>query len=87
MDISGSSREGEEIKTKILRIQVRIKAILESLIINTDTEQSKGPIIKFLNRLTTAGKFIPDDYLTPLEKQRLTLDDHGRIMYFIIEKL
>ena len=80
MNIVKNSIDGDELSTRILRIHVRVKAIIEALIGNTTAAQGKGPIFKFLRRLTMPGKFIPDDYFSAREKSMLTLDLHGRIM-------
>jgi len=80
MNLVRTNLSETEVNTRVLRIQVRIKAILEALLANSDSPQTTGPIFKFLNRLTTPGRFIPSDYLSELEKKRLNLDDRGRIV-------
>ena len=81
MEIVGLSLAEEELNVRCLRIQVRVKGILEALISGTDNVQTPVTLFQFLNRLIREGRFIPNEYFTPVEKKRLTFDVNGRTMY------
>lgn len=80
MNFVNVSLDAEEEKTRILRTQVRVKAVMEALLANTDEVHTHSTIFKFLQRITTSIKFWPEDYFSPLEKSRLKFDQHGRPM-------
>ena len=80
MQIANESLDLEEKKLRILRIKVRVKGILKALVENVNGPQVKGPIIKFFQRFMIPRQYLPDEYLLNYEKDKLQLDDIGRIM-------
>ena len=66
--------------SRVLRLRVRIKAIIEALLIHITDGQFKGPISGFLARIMEGGKYLPDKFLTPMEITELSFDPLGRLM-------
>eukprot|EP00826_Nyctotherus_ovalis_P023689 TRINITY_DN1821_c0_g1_i1.p1 TRINITY_DN1821_c0_g1~~TRINITY_DN1821_c0_g1_i1.p1 ORF type:complete len:386 (+),score=74.34 TRINITY_DN1821_c0_g1_i1:137-1159(+) len=79
MSVANVVLNKSELNTRVLRIQVRVKAVVEAMLANTESPQLIGPLFKFLQRLMTPRKFIPDSYLTRMEKANLTFDSQERI--------
>ena len=69
----------DALNTKILKIHVRIKGILQGLINYTNKNDFPKPLILFLYKLVNNGAFIPQDYLVPYEKARLEFDRFGAL--------
>ncbi len=81
MDILSIEPENKEFAGRCLRLQVRVKALLESMSLALDQTEPSHPVIKFLQRLVQEGKYIPEDYLSAMERERLEFDSRGRLWY------
>lgn len=79
MNIVDASLSTEQKKLNSIRIQVRVKGIIETLKSDTTPLLAPMPVFQFLQRLTQEGKFIPTDYFSQIEKKRLTFDTTGRL--------
>lgn len=66
-------------KMKVVKLQVRIKGILEGFRDNTTEAEMPGPLRLFLGNLTSQGTFLPGSYLLPFEKTRLEFDSFGAL--------
>lgn len=66
-------------KLKLVKIQVRIRGIIEGFIDNTTEAEMPGPLRLFIDKLTSNGTFLPSSYLLPFEKSRLELDSFGAL--------
>ncbi len=87
MNIFASGLEEAELNTRVVRIQVRVKAIMEGLLSNTETVQTTGQIFKFLGRLVQPRRYVLPGFFTEQEKKWLSLDERGRILYgFFVHK-
>lgn len=69
----------ESNKLKIIKIQIRIRGILEGLRDYTNETEMPGPLRFFIDKLTSNGTFLPSNYLLPFEKSRLELDSFGAL--------
>ena len=81
MDVVGVSLPEEELGLRCLRIQVRVKGIIEALVTGTDGTQTPLTLFQFLHRLMREGKFLPGEYFNPAERKRIVLDANGRTTY------
>ena len=79
-----SLRQGQgrpdQINTKVLKIQVRIKGILEG--IREEIPNLPTQLRVFLQQMTSNGVLIPHSYLTGFERSRLDFDAHGAVRNF-----
>jgi hypothetical protein len=66
-------------KMKVMKLQVRIRGILEGFRDNTTEVEMPGPFRLFLGKLTSQGTFLPGSYLLPFEKSRLEFDSFGAL--------
>lgn len=60
-------------------LKIRIKGILESLIEFTNVSNFPKPLLLFFANILKDGQYIPDEFLTPFELNRLDYDNYGRI--------
>ena len=60
--------------------QVRIKGIVNDLADQTKPLMLPTPLLLFLNGMTTQGTFIPDNWLTPYQLNRIDIDNYGAII-------
>jgi len=84
LDISEYGIISAEIQGRIVRLQVRVKGILEALVNGADNTQKFVEIVRFLIRMTSNGKYLPDDYLWKFEKTIIEFDTNGKILYFCL---
>ena len=71
---STNSWGDSKVRSRFTKVQVRISAILNTLIKSTNKVEMPGPLIKFLSMFVSEGSFVPKDFLTMFEKNRLELD-------------
>lgn len=74
-----TSKESEALKAKILKIQVRVKGILDGLIENTNEVNMPVPLRIFIDKLIDDGAYVPQSYFTPFERSRLDVDQFGAL--------
>ena len=59
---------------------MRIKGILNELITNTSKSRTPNTIFEFMQRISQNGKFIPVEWLLPIEKKYLTFTSNGKLV-------
>ena len=64
---------------RLLKVQVRVRGIMEGFIENANERNMPGPLRLFIDRLITNGAFLPKSYLLNFEKYRLDFDPFGAI--------
>eukprot|EP00826_Nyctotherus_ovalis_P055145 TRINITY_DN7307_c0_g1_i10.p1 TRINITY_DN7307_c0_g1~~TRINITY_DN7307_c0_g1_i10.p1 ORF type:complete len:325 (-),score=71.31 TRINITY_DN7307_c0_g1_i10:1513-2487(-) len=64
---------------KAIRIYVRMKGIFNGLLENTTKTRAPGSIFEFFNRITRDGKFLPMEWLLPVEQRYLTFSASGKL--------
>ena len=76
-----SLRQGQgrpdQINTKVLKIQVRVKGILEGL--SEEIASLPSALCAFLQRMTSNGALIPHAYMLGFERSRLDFDAQGAL--------
>ena len=77
MNIVKAGVSKTELNSRVLRLQVRVKGILNALIEQSEESIIPEPLLKFLNKLTRNKTYLPDNYLTPFEESRLKFTDDG----------
>ena len=70
----------DEFRRRLMFTQVRIKGIIQDLFTDTTAEKLPEPLLLFLNGVTTPGTFVPDNWLTPFQLNRLDVDNYGAII-------
>ena len=60
--------------------QVRIKGIILDLIDQTKALVIPTPLLLFLNGICQPGTFVPDEWLTPYQLNRIDIDNYGAII-------
>lgn len=65
--------------SKILKLQVRIKGILQNILNACSDSEFPLPLAKFLTHLTGDGAFVPHGFLTSFEMSRLNIDSYGSL--------
>jgi len=83
MDIMESGISQSEKNVRGIRVYVRTKGILTGLIENTSKTRTPATLLEFLKRITQDGKIFPENFLLPIEKERLKFDSLGRLWYFL----
>lgn len=69
----------DAMNAKLLKLQVRIRGIIEGLLEFTNEKDMARPLRLFIDRLTSNGCFIPQSYLLGYEKARLNFDQFGSL--------
>ena len=64
-----------------MKLKVRVKGILTSILENTDLKIVPIPFIVFLGNMIHHKTFMPDNFLTEFELNRLQLDDYGALFH------
>ncbi len=64
-----------------MKVKVRVKGIILNLVDLTDLEHLPIPLIIFMASLLKPKAFIPDNFLTPFELNRMAIDHYGAILY------
>lgn len=62
-----------------MKLKVRTKGVIQSISDNTDIKHMPLPLIIFLHSLTKAKGFVPHDFLTEYELNRMHTDSYGAI--------
>jgi len=71
--------EADSGNIKAIRVYVRVKGIFNNLLENTTKARAPGSMFEFFNRITQDGKFIPMEWLLPIEKRYLTFTSNGKL--------
>ena len=79
MNILTVGLDVQEISVRSLRIYVRVKGLMSGIMDGTSKTRAPATIFEFIKRITQEGKFIPQEYVLPIEKKRLTFDINGRL--------
>ena len=58
-------------------LRVRVKAIVANLLDQTTLETFPSPLTIFISNLTRNGQYVPDNFLTPYEMNRVDLDNYS----------
>lgn len=67
-------------ENRLMKVKVRAKGILCGLIEHSNSQKMPTPLIIFLGSLTKAKAFVPDNFLTPFELNRLKTDAYGALI-------
>ncbi|CDW85260.1 UNKNOWN [Stylonychia lemnae] len=78
-DFSEKGIDDETSLNRLMKLKVRAKGIIQSIAENTDIKNMPLPLIIFINSLTKAKNFVPQDFLTEYELNRLNTDSYGAI--------
>ena len=62
-----------------MKLQVRVKGILQAIANKCNSVDFPEPLVKFLSHLTDNDTFMPHNFLTQFEMSRLKLDDYGSL--------
>ena len=60
--------------------QVRIKGILTDLTASTNVDQMPIPLIIFINNLCQSKSYVPNNFLTNYQLNRIDTDNYGAII-------
>ena len=60
--------------------QVRIKGILTDLAASTNVDHMPIPLIIFINNLCQTKSYVPNNFLTPYQLNRIDTDNYGAII-------
>jgi len=75
-----SKRNPEEFQKRMMLLRVRVKGIITNLLESTTLDSIPGPLIIFISNLTKDGQYVPDNFLTPYELNRIDLDNYSAIV-------
>lgn len=70
-----------QIENNFMKLKVRIKGIFNSILENMDLKIIPVPFIIFLGNLISHKSFMPDNFLTQFEINRLQLDAYGALYH------
>jgi len=82
-DLSLTTKEkldSSAFQAKILKVQVRVKGVIEGLVSITNDKEMPVPLRLFLNKLVNNGAFFPENYLVSFESSRIELDEFGALI-------
>eukprot|EP00347_Sterkiella_histriomuscorum_P020632 403337058 len=71
---------------KLLKLQVRVKGILQNISNVCNPTDFPQPLIKFFAHLTEMGAFIPKTLLTNFELSRVKIDQYGSLDEMSVDK-
>jgi hypothetical protein len=66
-----SSGSSDDIKTRYLKLETRVKGMMKGLIENIEPEKISTSILTFLKMLTTNNSYIPRQFFTVFELSRI----------------
>jgi hypothetical protein len=64
----------------MMKLKVRVKGIMIDLIENTNASKMPLPLIVFLESLMRPKAYVPDNFLTEFELNRIHTDSYGAIV-------
>lgn len=67
----------QERELRLMKAKVRVKGILNSILENIRLNQVPKPLLSFLDGLIKDKQFIPDNFATTYELERVNLDQYG----------
>lgn len=70
----------EEREKRFMLLRVRVKGLLADLTEQTNVDFMPVPLIIFLNNITQNGNYVPDNFLTPYQLNRIDTDNYGAII-------
>ena len=68
-----------ELQKRLMKAYVRIKGTLKGILENTNAQQIPPALIAFLANLVKKGQYIPDNFLSQFELDKLDLNPLGAI--------
>ena len=63
--------------SKLLKIKVRIETILNAIKSSIQDGEMPVPLASFMKSIASKGGYVPKDFFTKFEKNRITLTDRG----------
>jgi hypothetical protein len=79
-------KQFDRISPKYLKLQVRIRGILESLREHTSVQAMPAPLRIFIENLISEGSYTPRSYFLDFEKSRIERDNFGALKNQTAEK-
>ncbi|CAG9310975.1 unnamed protein product [Blepharisma stoltei] len=84
LDITGKDNwwnkgKPDALNAKLLKLQVRVRGFLDGLLEHTNEEEMPRQLRLFIDKLTSNGAYIPQEYLLGFEKARLSFNHFGAL--------
>jgi hypothetical protein len=71
-------REQEEAK-RLMLLQVRVKGVILALAAHSGTDHLPVPLLVFMQNLIKPGAYVPDQFLTRYQLNRIDTDNYGAL--------
>jgi hypothetical protein len=67
------------LENRMMKLKVRTKGIIQSVVDNTNVKDMPIPLVIFLSNLVKPKAYVPQNFLTEFELNRLETDQYGAV--------